>query len=91
MFFEIYKKYKKCKKRIFLYTKRKKWRLLVPIGSRDSMRFTICGLYWEPAWRDWFLYRFLFNHHHGKGIFYHRKQRGFPKGHGKLSYALVTG
>ena len=33
----------------------------------------------------------FFNHHHGKGIFYYRKQRGFPKGHGKLSYALVTG
>jgi hypothetical protein len=33
----------------------------------------------------------LFNHHHGKGIFYQRKQRGFPKGHGKLSYALVIG
>jgi hypothetical protein len=48
-------------------------------------------LCWEPVRCDQFLYRVLFNHHHGKGIFYYRKQRGFPEGHGKLPYALVTG
>jgi hypothetical protein len=45
----------------------------------------------RDRWEDMALTPAFFSHHHGKGIFYYRKQRGFPKGAGKLSYALVTG
>ena len=55
------------------------------------MRFIYRGLHREPVWTYRFPYRFLFNHHHGKGIFYCRKQAGFPEGAGRLSYARLLG
>jgi hypothetical protein len=76
---------------LFLLVEREIWRLPAPTGSRLIYAPYLSRVAPGTGMSLPESYRFLFNHHHGKGIFYYRKQRGFPKGHAKLSYALVTG